>query len=115
MEDRVKKFLVLYLSSASAADQMARATPEQAKAGMQAWMTWSTKAGAAIVDLGQPVGGSMTLPDTGARRDGRYVGGFSILQAASTMALKDVLKDHPHFMAPDGAIEVHEFLPMPGM
>jgi hypothetical protein len=32
----MKKFLVLYRSSVSAADQMAAATPEQAEAGMAA-------------------------------------------------------------------------------
>ena len=32
------RFMVLYLSSTSAREQMANATPEQAEAGMAAWM-----------------------------------------------------------------------------
>jgi hypothetical protein len=34
----MKKFLVLYRAPISAREQMAKATPEQAKAGMDAWM-----------------------------------------------------------------------------
>jgi hypothetical protein len=43
------------------------------------------------------------------------LGGYSVLQAESKEALVAMLKDHPHFMTPDGTIEVVEFLPMPGM
>jgi hypothetical protein len=43
------------------------------------------------------------------------VGGYSILQPESKDALMKLLKNHPHFMAPDASIEVFEFLPMPGM
>ncbi len=52
------KFMVLYRSALSARDQMASATPEQAKAGMEAWMAWAGKAGDAIVDLGAPLEGA---------------------------------------------------------
>ncbi len=47
----MSKFMVLYRSDVSAADQMAGATAEQAQAGMDAWMAWAAKAGEAIVDL----------------------------------------------------------------
>ena len=43
------RFMVLYLSSTSAREQMANATPEQAQAGMDAWVQWAGKAGDAIV------------------------------------------------------------------
>ena len=52
----MNKYLVLYNSPASAAEQMANATPEQAKAGMDAWMAWAQKSGEAVVDLGMPLG-----------------------------------------------------------
>jgi hypothetical protein len=35
------KFLVLYRSNVSAAEQMSSGTPEQMKAGMDAWMAWA--------------------------------------------------------------------------
>jgi hypothetical protein len=114
-EVTMKKFLVLYRSSVSAADQMANATPEQAKAGMDAWMSWANRAGSAIVDLGSPVGASVAVGSGGGGRADGHVGGFSILQAESLEAVKSLLVGHPHLMMPGGSIEVHEFLQLPGM
>ena len=48
----MKKFLVLYESSIPAAEQIKKAPPEEAKAGMELWMKWMKKAGSAIVDGG---------------------------------------------------------------
>jgi len=50
----MKKYIILYRSPVSAQDQMSKATPEQAKAGMDAWMAWAKRAGSAIVDMGSP-------------------------------------------------------------
>ena len=49
------KFMVLYRSPVSAEEQMARPTPEQAQAGMDAWNAWGAKAGDSLVDFGTPV------------------------------------------------------------
>jgi hypothetical protein len=111
----MKKFLVIYGSPISAREQMANATPEQAKAGMEAWMKWSQKAGKSIVDLGVPLGNSGKVSGGKAIDIKSDVGGFSILQAESREALESVLADHPHFHVPGATIEVHEFLPLPGM
>ena len=46
------RFLVLYRSSTTAAQRMAEATPEQARAGMDMWLKWAATAKDAIVDLG---------------------------------------------------------------
>jgi len=50
------KFMVLYRSPYTAEEQMANASPEQAQAGMEAWMAWAKEAGDAVVDLGMPLG-----------------------------------------------------------
>lgn len=112
----MKKFLVLYQSTVPASEQMRHATPEQAKAGMDAWMSWAGRVGSGIVDMGSPVAAAAKL--TGQDQIGAgnaQVGGYSILQAESKDALMGLLKNHPHFMAPGASIEVFEFLPMPGM
>jgi hypothetical protein len=97
------RYLVLYRSPVSARDMMANATPEQAKAGMDAWQTWAQKAGTAIADLGAPLDG-----------DGD-VTGFSVLEAESRSAVEDLLSDHPHRRMPGAAIDVLEFMDLPGM
>ncbi len=113
----MKKFLVLYKASPEAVQQMMKsATPEQQKAGMEAWMTWSKKAASSIVDLGGPLGKSLRVAKGGAATPVvNDLGGFSIMQAESKEALAASMKDHPHFMMPDGTIEIVELMPIPGM
>jgi hypothetical protein len=110
----MKKFLVLYRAPTSSFEQIKKATPEQQKAGMDAWMTWSKNAGPAIVDLGGPLGKSLRVTKDGASPSTNDLGGFSILQAESKEALAEKLKGHPHFMMAEGFIDVVELTPMPG-
>ena len=54
--------------------------------------------------------------DLGAPLDGDAdITGFSILQSESRSALDDLLAEHPHRRAPASAIDVLEFLPLPGL
>jgi len=107
----MKKFLVLYEAPATAMEQMAKATPEQAKQGMDLWMKWKNANDKAIVDLGMPLGKGVHLKK-GATS---LVVGYSIIQAASMDAAKKVVDNHPHFHTQGGSIEIFEMLPMPGM
>jgi len=111
----MKKFLVLYKSSVPASEQMARATLDQMKAGMDLWMSWAKKAGSAVVDLGSPLGSPMKVIGGLSTAGNGNVTGFSILQAESGKAIASLMKEHPHFKAPGASVEVLEFLPMPGM
>jgi hypothetical protein len=105
----VTNYLVLYRSSMTAGEQMAQSTPEQAQAGMDAWMAWAQQAGDAVVDLGTPLEVVEADGDSGDP-----IGGYSILQADSNEALGKVLQNHPH-KAMGGTIETLECLQIPGM
>ena len=110
----MSKYLLLYRSTVSAADQMANATPEQAQAGMDLWMSWAGRVGDAMVDMGAPTNnvGSVGAAPTGDA----VVGGYSILEADSFDSLKALLDGHPHLqMGPDAGIDVLELLSVPGM
>lgn len=112
----MKKFLVLYKAPASSFEQMKNATPEQQKAGMDAWMAWGQKAGKAIVDMGAPLGKSLRVTKSGGASPATNdLGGYSVLQAESKEALAKTLEGHPHFMMPEGSIEIVEMMPIPGM
>ncbi len=111
----MKKFLVLYSAPASAMEQMAKATPEQAKAGMELWMKWKSRNEKAIVDLGTPLGNGVAVQQGSASKSKSNVAGFSIVQGESMDAIKRMLAEHPHLHTPGGSIDVLEFLPMPGM
>ena len=107
--------MVLYRSSTPATEQMAAGTPEQAQAGMEAWMTWAGKAGSALVDLGAPLASAGRVGKASASSDSQVIAGFSILEAGSADAAKGILDGHPHFDSPgDSSIEILEFLPIPG-
>jgi len=111
----MKKFLVLYKASTAGFEQMMKSTPEQQKAGMDAWMAWSKKAGSSIVDMGAPLGKSLRVAKDGAASPTvNDLGGYSILQGESKEALAQTLKGHPHFMMPDSSIEIVELMPIPG-
>ena len=112
----MKKFLVLYKASAAEFAKAMKSTPEQQKAGMEAWMAWGKKAGSSIVDMGAPLGKALRVTASGASPITNDLGGYSILQAESKEALADVLEGHPHFMMGASAvIEVVEIMPIPGM
>ncbi len=110
----MKKFLVLYKAPTASFEQMMKATPEQQKAGMDAWMAWATKAGPSIVDMGAPLGKSLQVTPTGASPIKNDLGGYSIMQADSKEALAETMKGHPHFMTPSGTVEITELMPLPG-
>lgn len=104
------KFLVLYRSSSSAREMMASASPEDAKAGMDAWMAWAGHAGEAIVDLGAPLDSARHVGDGSGDPTG-----FSILQADSADDVVALLNEHPHLHVQGNSIDVQEFMQIPGM
>jgi hypothetical protein len=110
----MKKYLVLYRAPVAAFDQMMKATPEQQKAGMDAWMAWGSKASKSLVDMGAPLGKALKVTPAGASATRNDLGGYSIMQGESKEALAETLKGHPHFMMPDGFIEIVDIMPVPG-
>jgi hypothetical protein len=77
---------------------MARATPEQAKAGMDARMSWAGKASSAIVDLGAPLGSGRHV-ESGSNAAGRtQARGYSILEGGSIDEILRVLDGHLHLI-----------------
>ena len=43
------------------------------------------------------------------------LGGYSVMQAESKEALAAKMREHPHFMMPDGWIEIVDIMAVPGM
>lgn len=108
----MNKYLVLYRAPAAARAQMASQSPEQAKAGMDLWMAWSKRVGAAIVELGAPLGAATHVGGKSAADD---MGGYSILQAESLDHARKLCDGHPHSHMPGGWIELYELVKLPGM
>jgi hypothetical protein len=114
----MKKFMVLYQSSASATEVMANSTSEEMQASMAEWGKWKEKveAGGGTFEWGMPLQGGKHLTSDGTVTDSKSeASGYSILGAESADAAVELLKDHPHLKRPDASIELLEFIPMPGM
>lgn len=113
----MKKFLVIYYAPVTANEQMAKASPEEMKKGMEPWMAWAKKCGDGLVDMGTPLGNGKRVGKSGAVSDSdKQVTGHSILQAEDMEAAVEMMKGHPHLSWVDGCeIEVYEMMPLPGM
>jgi hypothetical protein len=112
-EANVAKYMVLYRSSIPVRELMASATPEQAQAGMEAWQSWASGAGSAIVDLGAPLAAGRSV---GGAAGGGDVTGYSVVEAESEDAAAALFAEHPHLHTPgDSSIEIRELIDMPGM
>jgi len=111
----MKKFMVIYHAPAEAVAQMASATPEEMKAGMEPWMTWAAKCGEQLVDMGTPLMGGLKLrPDGSSENSVREVTGYSVLQAENMDEAKSLVEGHPHLAWTGGCeIEIHESMPLP--
>jgi hypothetical protein len=109
----MSKFMILYRAPESAQAQMASATPEEIKAGGDAWRQWAEKVHYALTDLGAPLAHTTHVGPGAKGEDG--VCGFSIVEAGSADEVASILEGHPHFHTPGGSIEVLEFIPIAGM
>ena len=93
---------------------MANASPEEMKAGMEAWMGWASGAGPALADFGAPLD---AVGHFGAASSASTVGdvvGYSFLEADSADAVAGIVERHPHLGLGGNSIDVLELLPTPG-
>ena len=114
MAARLKQYLVTYHAPASAMKKMKTASPEEMKAGMDAWMKWGKSCGKRLVEFGSPL-----MPGVNIKADQlvtpskRKTTGYSIIKASSTADAEKMLVNHPHLTWAKGCeIEVHEMMPM---
>jgi len=112
----MKKYIVIYHSTVSSADQMKNMRPEDVQAEMAKWMKWATQCGSALVDMGAPLGASLSLASDGSSKlRTEHVVGYSILEAENMDEAKKLLENHPHFTSGECSIAIHEAMPLPGM
>jgi hypothetical protein len=85
-------------------------TPEEGENVMAAWGKWMADLGKAMVDPGNPVGGSKTIASNGAVSDGggaNPLTGYSVIEAASLDEAVKLAKACPQ-LASGGSIQVGE-------
>lgn len=103
--------MLLYLAPVSAESQM-NVSPEEMKKGMEPWMQWYGKVGAAIVDGGSPLGNGMHFSGQESSKPKTTVAGYTVVQAENMDTVKKMIENHPHYMLKGASIEVLEVMPM---
>ena len=116
----MKKFLAIYMGSASALGKWKTMDEQQRNqqegAGKQAWGKWVTANEKGIVDQGTPVGKTKRISAQGISDIKNEIGAYTIVEAESHAAAAKMFENHPHFMLfPGEAVEVMECLPIPEM
>jgi len=88
-------------------------TPEEQEQVMQAWGAWFGELGAAVIDGGNPFGGSASVSADGAVSPGgrSAIGGYTLINADSLEDATTKAKGCPQLSA-GGAVEVYEALDM---
>lgn len=110
----MSKFMILFKSTVSAAEQMQNATPEEMKAGMQAWMTWKDNLPTAIsFEWGLPLQSVNEVTASEVQEGHSTVSGYAIMEGDKT-AITEILTSHPHLVMSGSSIDVLEMLSMSG-
>ena len=107
----MKKYMILYMGPVSAEEQMT-VSEEEKKKGMEPWLDWFKKLGKSLVEGGTPLVNGMRFTKDDLVHTKMEVTGYSVVQADDWEALKVLLVDHPHYLIPDGSLEVFEMMPM---
>ena len=95
---------------------MKTATPEQQRAGMDAWTKWVNTNKASLVDGGAPLGKTKRITAEGIADIRNALGAYTLVRAESHEAAAKLFERHPHFsIFPGDGVEVMECLPMPEM
>lgn len=107
------RFMFIYRAPAPHADEQPP-TPERIEEVMQGWLAWRDHVGAAMVDMGAPLGEGRTVGPSGTRATERELHGYSVVEATGLDAAVELTAGNPHLTLPDGEIEIREVVPVPG-
>jgi hypothetical protein len=87
----------------------------RAQEGMGAWKAWVEKHQAEIVDIGGPLGKTLSVGAHGIEATANALTGYTVIRSASQEAAAKLFENHPHFsIFPGESVEVMPVMPIPG-
>lgn len=111
----MKKFMAVYMAPPAVVAEMMKASGEDVKAEMDAWMAWQEANKAAIVDFGAPLGKTKRVTASGVADAKNDLTGYTIVQADSTEAAAALFKGHPHLKFGGTSVDLVECIDMDAM
>lgn len=121
LERVMKRFLAVYIgteasmkeSGWSALSESER--QERERAGIAAWKKWVEANQGSIVEIGAPLGKTLSTSKRGVETTKNELTGFTIVQAESHEDAAKLFEGHPHFVLfPGDSIQIMPCLPVPG-
>jgi hypothetical protein len=108
----MSRYIMIYKGEATDTADM---TEEQANEVMAKWGAWMGTVGSALVDVGSPFGEGISAIDDGTTATPVPLSGFSIVEAESLGAARELSNGHPYLSEGAGnfAIEIFELTPVP--
>ena len=112
----MKNFLAVYIGSATEEEKESTTIPQDIiNKGMEAWSVWVTKNSNSIVDMGGPLGKTISASKKGISESKNSLVGYVIVQAESHQDAAKMFIDHPHFsIFPGDSVEIMECIDIPG-
>lgn len=108
------RYLVLFNAPEAMSLFMARNTPEERQAGLQAWMRWKEEAEKTVTfEFGAVVQAVNRIDQNGVGESPNQASNYAFAEADSKDDVIKALQNHPHLQRKDASIDVLEFLSMP--
>ncbi|WP_333681198.1 hypothetical protein [Dyella sp.] len=114
----MKRFLAVYIGTEAGIgdwNTLSDAERQQReKTGIAAWKQWVETNQHAIVEVGAPLGKTLSASKRGIGKIRNQLTGFTVVQAESHEQAAKLFEGHPHFtLFPGDSIEIMECLPIP--
>lgn len=109
------KYMILYNTVEPASETMAKASPEQQKMDMNAWVGWKEKAEKiGKFNIGMPVKAVSRITSDQVTDSYNETSGYSMIEGDKD-EIVDLLRSHPHLKTSEASIDLLEILPIRGM
>lgn len=107
--------MILHNATEPAKEFMAKFTPEQRKAGLEAWIAWKNEAEKTVkFEFGLPLQAVGRVSNEGVEDSDNKASGYSMIEADSKEAVIEVLRNHPHLQREGANLDILELIPMSG-
>lgn len=105
------KYMILHNAPEHAAEFMARFTPEERQAGMDAWIAWKAEADKTVkFEFGMPLQPVARITPDGETEINSEVSGYSMIEADSKEAVVAALRNHPHLGREGATLDILELV-----
>lgn len=106
------QYMLIYKGEAT---DMSEMTPEQGAEVMAKWGAWMQRVGSGLADVGAPFGPGSSIVDDGSAGTASSLTGYSVVEADSMSAARDLADGHPYLSDNNGeyAIDIYELMPVP--